>query len=135
MATDNRLKFCVVQFMDLPYNSIEQYVCVPNSWVRTRNAMTVQVAYPKEDPAKTRERVKNEEPVDKDWKHFKAIVELDTGTLQIFFSPCFALGFLCVFPQTGRPVTTLTARLSQRLSDRLLRVCRGFDSPTEQLFV
>ena len=61
---NNKLAFYVVQFWEMPYDGIDEYVCVPAEWIvvhRTRDGKAV-VACPKDrDPSVTRDRVKRKE--------------------------------------------------------------------------
>ncbi|KAL0859851.1 hypothetical protein ABMA27_010191 [Loxostege sticticalis] len=72
------MKFYVVQFVETPYPNIEKYVCVPSSWIRRFKVRRVKVAYPTEDPKKTKRRVENEERFKSKWKLYKAHVKYDT---------------------------------------------------------
>ncbi|XP_061380415.1 uncharacterized protein LOC116775979 [Danaus plexippus] len=59
-----RRAFSVVQFIELPFEGIDDYVCVPSTWLIVRKATDQKaiVAYPKdEDPFNTRDRVKRKE--------------------------------------------------------------------------
>lgn len=69
---DNVSQFYVVHFIEKPFKGIDDYVCVPYTWVIMHNfaESIVIVAYPKdEDPSVTRERAKKKERYQslKDW--------------------------------------------------------------------
>ncbi|XP_022834895.1 uncharacterized protein LOC111362457 [Spodoptera litura] len=77
--------FCVVQFLELPFEAIDDYVCVPRTWLILTNLSKDKsvVAYPnKEDPFVTRERVKNKEKCNHDWKFYMSVVKYETNTFE-----------------------------------------------------
>ncbi|XP_045490773.1 uncharacterized protein LOC111000263 isoform X1 [Pieris rapae] len=76
--SDNEPAFYVVQFLDEPFESIDEYVCVPCTWliVPPLKSDRVVVAYPEnEDPFFTRDRVKRKERCDNEWKFYMATVK------------------------------------------------------------
>ncbi|XP_045483978.1 uncharacterized protein LOC111000265 isoform X3 [Pieris rapae] len=78
MTRETDKAFYVVQFKDKPFESIDEYVCVPYTWMIVSRLMTgmVIVAYPnEEDPFYTRDRVKREERRNKKWKFYFATVK------------------------------------------------------------
>ncbi|CAD6243351.1 GSCOCT00013041001.2-RA-CDS, partial [Cotesia congregata] len=77
--------FYVVQFLDLPYEGIDDYVCVPHTWVMVHKVhdMKAVVTYPTgEDPSLTRDRVKRKEKCDHEWKFFMAAVKYHSNSYQ-----------------------------------------------------
>nr|ABK57043.1 hypothetical protein GIP_L1_00570 [Glyptapanteles indiensis] len=80
---NNRRAFSVVQFIELPFEGIDDYVCVPYTWMVVRRAtdQKVAVAYPKgEDPFNTRDRVKRKERYDDEWRFYMAAVKYESDT-------------------------------------------------------
>ncbi|XP_044597518.1 uncharacterized protein LOC123274088 [Cotesia glomerata] len=76
--SDNKRAFYVVQFIELPFENIDDYVCVPYTWLTVRKAMydKVVVAYPNdEDPFDTRDRVERKERYNDKWRFYMATVE------------------------------------------------------------
>ncbi len=85
---NNRRAFSVVQFIELPFEGIDDYVCVPYTWLVVRKAIDqkVAVAYPKdEDPFNTRDRVKRKERYDNEWKFYMAAVKYESGELELMY--------------------------------------------------
>ncbi|KAH0547179.1 hypothetical protein KQX54_017395 [Cotesia glomerata] len=74
----DELPFYVVQFLKLPYEGIDDYVCVPHTWVivlRTPSGQTV-VSYPEDkDPSLTRDRAKRKEKCNDEWKFYIATIK------------------------------------------------------------
>ncbi|KAH0547116.1 hypothetical protein KQX54_017157 [Cotesia glomerata] len=71
--------YVVVEFLQLPYANIDDYVCVPRSWIRVRKVTDIKsiVAYPDELPSITKMRIMNcDEPSEK-WKLYLAIVKVE----------------------------------------------------------
>ncbi|XP_045500046.1 uncharacterized protein LOC123697546 [Colias croceus] len=83
---DNEFEFYVVQFLELPFEGIDDYVCVPNTWIilrRTGNDRAV-VAYPKEkNPALIKERVKRKERYCDTWRFYMAAIKYQSNTYEI----------------------------------------------------
>ncbi|CAD6243401.1 GSCOCT00013056001.2-RA-CDS [Cotesia congregata] len=80
---DNKRAFYVVQFIELPFESIDDYVCVPNTWLIVRKATDdkVVVAYPKdEDPFDTRDRVKRKERYNDEWRFYLASIKYESNS-------------------------------------------------------
>ncbi|CAG4935646.1 unnamed protein product [Colias eurytheme] len=82
--SDNEPAFYVVQFIELPFEEIDDYVCVPCAWVVLRlavNDKTVAVAYPKdEDPFDTRDRVKRKERYNDEWRFYFATIKHESNS-------------------------------------------------------
>ncbi|CAH2096399.1 unnamed protein product [Euphydryas editha] len=81
----SRRAFYVVQFLELPFEGIDDYVCVPNPWVKVRKATKNKsvVAYPQdEDPFVTRDRVKNEERCNDAWRYYMASIKYETDSFE-----------------------------------------------------
>nr|QZB49067.1 BEN [Cotesia vestalis bracovirus] len=76
--SDNERAFYVVQFIELPFEGIDDYVCVPYTWL-IMHQVTEQravVAYPKdEDPFDTRDRAKRKERYNDAWGFYMAAVK------------------------------------------------------------
>ncbi|AEE09526.1 conserved hypothetical protein [Cotesia vestalis bracovirus] len=86
---DNRRAFYVVEFIELPFEGIDDYVCVPCTWMIVRKATEQNsvVAYPKrEDPFVTRDRVKSKERCNNDWGFYVATVKYETGEFKSMYS-------------------------------------------------
>ncbi len=84
----NRRGFYVVQFIEIPFEGIDDYVCVPYTWMVVRRAIDQKaaVAYPKdENPFDTRERVKRQERYDDEWRFYMAAVKYESGELQSMY--------------------------------------------------
>ncbi|CAG9790043.1 unnamed protein product [Diatraea saccharalis] len=81
--TNNGKLFYVVQFIELPFVDIDTYVCVPDSWIisRPESLNKVVVAYPNnEDSLNIRDRVKNEEKPNQEWRLHMAVVRYESDT-------------------------------------------------------
>ncbi len=79
---DNKRLFYVVQFIELPFEGIDDYVCVPYSWLLKQKSSDrkVAVTYPNnEDPFDTRDRVKSEERPNDDWRLYMAVIKHESG--------------------------------------------------------
>ncbi|AAZ04290.1 hypothetical protein ORF1102 [Cotesia plutellae polydnavirus] len=73
-----RRAFYVVQFTELPFEGIDDYVCVPYTWLIRYNTIDQRavVSYPKdEDPFNTRDRVKRKEKCNDEWRFYMASVK------------------------------------------------------------
>lgn len=92
--TNPRRLFYVVKFIELPFEKIDDYICVPKSWLilQTSSNQKVFIAYPNtEDRFDTRDRVKRkEEPNDK-WGYYMATIEYESGKSSIIISKRFIL--------------------------------------------
>lgn len=76
----DKYPYVVVQFLQLPYPDIDDYVCIPRSWIRVRRVTDKEsiVAYPDEPPSITKLRIMNcDEPSEK-WRLYMAIVKVET---------------------------------------------------------
>ncbi|CAG4990963.1 unnamed protein product [Colias eurytheme] len=82
--SDNESAFYVVQFIELPFEGIDDYVCVPCNWIILRkqtNDKAVIVAYPKnEDPFDTRDRAKRKERFNDEWKFYMAAIKYESNS-------------------------------------------------------
>nr|ABK57044.1 hypothetical protein GIP_L1_00580 [Glyptapanteles indiensis] len=81
----NRREFYVVQFIEIPFEGIDDYVCVPYTWMVVRRALDQKaaVAYPKnENPFDTRDRVKRKERYDDEWRFYMAAVKYESDTYE-----------------------------------------------------
>ncbi|XP_038212610.1 uncharacterized protein LOC119832878 [Zerene cesonia] len=80
------MTFYVVQFLELPYEGINNYVCVPHTWVilgKVQDEKAV-IAYPAdEDPSLTRDRVKKKERYNDEWRFYMAKVKYQSANYQI----------------------------------------------------
>ncbi|XP_045510682.1 uncharacterized protein LOC123705738 [Colias croceus] len=84
--SDKKSAFYVVQFIDLPFEGIDDYVCVPCTWIielirkATINDRAV-VAYPKnEHPVDTRDRAKRKERINDEWRFYMATIEYESNS-------------------------------------------------------
>lgn len=70
----------VVQFLQLPYPDIDDYVCIPRSWIRVRRVTDKEsiVAYPDEPPSITKLRIMNCDESSEKWRLYMAIVKVET---------------------------------------------------------
>ena len=78
----SRRGFYVVQFMELPFEGINDYVCIPYTWMIKRRATDHKaiVAYPNdEDPFDTRDRVKRQERYSDEWRFYAVTVRYESG--------------------------------------------------------
>lgn len=81
----NKKNFYVVRFIELPFEGIDRYVCVPNSWVIIRRVTDkkVVVAYPSdEDPFDTRDRAQRNERYSEGWAFYMAEIVYGSGKLK-----------------------------------------------------
>ncbi|XP_038212640.1 uncharacterized protein LOC119832895 [Zerene cesonia] len=80
------MSFYVVQFLELPYEGINNYVCVPHTWVivgKVQDEKAV-IAYPAdEDPSLTRDRVKRKERCNDEWRYYMAYVKYRSTNYKI----------------------------------------------------
>ncbi len=79
---DKRRLFYVVQFIEVPFEGIDDYVCVPYSWLIKQKSsdQKVVVTYPHdEDPLDTRDRVKRVERPNDDWRFYTAYIKFESG--------------------------------------------------------
>lgn len=83
-----RRAFSVVQFIELPFEGIDDYVCVPSTWLIVRKAtdQKATVAYPKdEDPFNTRDRVYRRERHNDEWSCYMAIVKYESSEFESMY--------------------------------------------------
>ncbi|XP_072940545.1 uncharacterized protein [Epargyreus clarus] len=80
---DDKKLFSVVHFLS-PFKGIDEYVCVPSSWIVSRPFdRRVIVSYPNdENPGQTKDRVRQENVPNKDWKMYIADIKHDTETYE-----------------------------------------------------
>lgn len=79
---NNRNTFIVIQFVQLPYKGIDNYVVVPDVWLIMRRPINkrVFVSYPsKEDPSVTRDRAKRLEGYCDEWRFYAAEIKYVSG--------------------------------------------------------
>lgn len=79
---DHKRLFYVVQFIELPFKNIDDYVCVPSSWVILNKSFKPKgnVTYPdNEDPFDTKGRVKRREKPNDDWRFYPAFIKYESG--------------------------------------------------------
>ncbi|KAF9408399.1 hypothetical protein HW555_011902 [Spodoptera exigua] len=55
---DESYKFYVIQFLQQPFQNIDDLVCVPKTWIDDRKSKGVYAAYPSERLSSTRSLVK-----------------------------------------------------------------------------
>ena len=82
MNRDQRRLFYVVQFIELPFEGIDDNVCVYYSWIifGKSSSRNVVVTYPNnEDPLKTKERVKRKERPNDSWRFYTAYLKYESG--------------------------------------------------------
>ena len=83
------MAFYVVQFLELPYEGIDDYVCVPHTWViihRRQDGRSV-IAYPEDkDPSVTRDRAKRKERCSNEWKFYVAAIKYQSSEFKLFQS-------------------------------------------------
>ncbi|CAG4990953.1 unnamed protein product [Colias eurytheme] len=80
--SDIKSAFYVVQFIELPFEGIDDYVCVPCNWiiVYVANGKSV-VAYPNnEDPIDNRDRAKRKERINDEWKFYFATIKYESNS-------------------------------------------------------
>ncbi|CAH0678107.1 unnamed protein product [Spodoptera exigua] len=67
---DESYKFYVIQFLQQPFQNIDDLVCVPKTWIDDRKSKGVYAAYPSERLSSTRSLVKSGLAYDKEWKFY-----------------------------------------------------------------
>nr|AOH69120.1 hypothetical protein A6F54_47 [Microplitis mediator bracovirus] len=84
MKSTEKFKYHVVQFLEFPYKGIDEYVCVPSTWIVLRRKIDrrVIVAYPVENPSDTAKRVKRRQKRSDDWKLYLSVVEYCTDVYE-----------------------------------------------------
>lgn len=81
-------EFYVVQFMELPFEGINSYVCIPSTWLLQQRAADQKavVAYPNDENLfDTRDRVKRKECFNPEWKCYIATVKYESGNFQSMY--------------------------------------------------
>lgn len=81
----DRRAYCVVQFLESPGEGIDDYVCVPNTWLMSPKETDERkvISYPtNEDPSVTKERVKNKEEYNKEFQWHVAILKYEAGEFE-----------------------------------------------------
>ncbi|KAG6558532.1 hypothetical protein K425_MDEM000204, partial [Microplitis demolitor] len=80
MKRIGKFKYYVIQFLKLPYEGIDKYVCIPWSWIVMPRQMDqkVIVSYPVENPSETAKRVKRRQRCSEDWNLYLSLVEYGT---------------------------------------------------------
>lgn len=84
-SDNNKPAFYVVQFLELPFEGIDDYVCVPYTWMVVRKEIGKRsvVAYPtNEGLSKTRGRVMRKERIKDEWLFYFATVKYETGEFE-----------------------------------------------------
>ncbi|XP_044591653.1 uncharacterized protein LOC123269844 isoform X1 [Cotesia glomerata] len=82
---DQRRLFYVVQFVQLPFEGIDDYVCVPYSWIIFQKSSNrkIVVTYPNnEDPLETRERVRRKERPNDSWRFYMVYLKYDSDDFE-----------------------------------------------------
>ncbi|CAG4974747.1 unnamed protein product [Colias eurytheme] len=86
MTNKNQRSFYVVQFIELPFDGIDDYVCVPYSWIIFQKSSSRKIAvvtYPNnEDPLETRERVRRKERPNDSWRFYMAYLKYESDDLE-----------------------------------------------------
>ncbi|XP_074107536.1 uncharacterized protein LOC141532864 [Cotesia typhae] len=80
---NSRRAFYIVQFIELSFEGIDDYVCVPCTWLIQFNTIDQRavVTYPKdEDPFNTRDRVKRKERYNNEWRFYMATVKYESDS-------------------------------------------------------
>ncbi|KAH0547115.1 hypothetical protein KQX54_017153 [Cotesia glomerata] len=78
---DHKKLYYVVQFLDPPFKTIDEYVCVPSSWVILEKSSEQKgnVTYPNnENPSDTRRRVKRRKNPNDDWRFYPALIKFES---------------------------------------------------------
>ncbi|XP_021197861.3 uncharacterized protein LOC110381784 [Helicoverpa armigera] len=80
-SENNQPRFHVIQLLKSKYLKTDEYVCVPQSWVRQRNETNLAlIKYPIEVPSETESRVQREELFSASWKLFGGVVKYSTDS-------------------------------------------------------
>lgn len=87
---DDERAFYVVQFKHLPFDGIDNYVVVRNTWLilskpadKSMMGPMAAVTYPNtEDASITKESVKRKDKYNKEWDWYVAIVKYKSGELE-----------------------------------------------------
>ncbi|CAG4935471.1 unnamed protein product [Colias eurytheme] len=76
--------YVVVQFLQLPYADIDDYSCVPYSWIRGRRATDRKslILYPDEPPSITKMRIINNDKPSEKWKLYMAIIKHESHSYE-----------------------------------------------------
>ncbi|KAJ2948312.1 hypothetical protein O0L34_g7548 [Tuta absoluta] len=78
---DDEKPYYVIRFIEIPYENIDNYICVPHSWVVNRRPTDkkVRVAYPSDEHRfDTRDRVIRNEKHNEKWKLYMAEIKYET---------------------------------------------------------
>ncbi|CAH1636192.1 unnamed protein product [Spodoptera littoralis] len=70
MKVDPSYKYYVIQFRQSPFQNIDDFVCVPTTWIEDRGPKGIYAAYPPERLPTTRTIVKSRQDYDKEWKFY-----------------------------------------------------------------
>ncbi|XP_022815308.1 uncharacterized protein LOC111348735 isoform X2 [Spodoptera litura] len=70
MKVDPSYKYYVIQFRQSPFQNIDDFVCVPTTWIDDRGSKGIFAAYPSERLPTTRSIVKSRQDYDKEWKFY-----------------------------------------------------------------
>ncbi|XP_035452635.2 putative uncharacterized protein DDB_G0291608 isoform X1 [Spodoptera frugiperda] len=79
MKVDTSYKFYVIQFLQSPFKNVDDYVCVPSTWLEDRGSKGIYAAYPSERLPTTRNIVKSRQDYDKEWKFYLCIPKYGTN--------------------------------------------------------
>ncbi|AEE09584.1 conserved hypothetical protein [Cotesia vestalis bracovirus] len=82
---DQRRLFYVVQFIELPFENIDDHVCVYYSWIifGKSSSRNVIVTYPNnEDPLETKERVRRKERPNDSWRFYTAYLKYESDDFE-----------------------------------------------------
>ncbi|KAJ8718489.1 hypothetical protein PYW08_002726 [Mythimna loreyi] len=84
MEQTKKFKYYVIQFLQLPYKGIDEYICVPWSWIvlRRKQDQRVIVSYPVENPSDTAKRVKKRQKRSYDWKLYMSDIIYGTDVYE-----------------------------------------------------
>ncbi|XP_045500023.1 uncharacterized protein LOC123697524 [Colias croceus] len=85
LRNEDEFEFYVVQFLDLPFEGIDDYVCVPNTWMISKRTVNnrAAVAYPEEKIALIEERVKRKEGYCNNWRFYSAVIKYQSNIYEI----------------------------------------------------
>uniref|UniRef100_UPI0031CC6429 hypothetical protein family 5 n=1 Tax=Microplitis demolitor TaxID=69319 RepID=UPI0031CC6429 len=77
-------RYYVVKFLDPPYSDIDQYVCIPDSWIQLREIadQVVVAKFPVENLSITKKRVKDDEVFSDGWSIYVAEVKYGTDSYE-----------------------------------------------------
>ncbi|KAJ8728323.1 hypothetical protein PYW08_016708 [Mythimna loreyi] len=76
-------KYCVIKFWKSSFKCIDEFVCIPSSWILRKGCdKKVLVAYPVEHPKITERRVKQRQRLSEDWRGYVADVKYGTDSYE-----------------------------------------------------